>query len=244
VTAATSAGTREDTTILHFDACLLPLVDAAGEVFEVKLSLRPGDLVLLQIEDSHHEEAVSRAACGLLAPLEGRVTFLNRDWMGLAPDWSNATRGRIGVVFRQDNWIPYLSLMENIILPQLHHTRSPLGDICEEAAHWASHFGLPGLPRDLPAAASPQDRQAANLVRAFAGDPSLVIIEHLPAPPSAGLLQTLVNAIRDLRERGAAVLWLTQDMALNRNASIPATGRLRLGGSWNGAGRTQGEAVA
>jgi len=38
--------------------------------------------------------------------------------------------------------------------------------------------------------------------------------------------------MREARERGAAILWLTQDMTLGLNESIPATQRLRLGGTW------------
>jgi len=235
-----SSAQRQDSPVLRFESCALPLGGGAEEVFSVDLALRPGVLILLQTEDVLHEEAVSQASCGLLKPVSGTVTFRGRDWQAMAPDWSNASRGRIGIVFRQDSWIPHLSMMENIILAQLHHTRRPVDEICQEAARWAARFGLPGLPRDVPAAVSAADRQAANLVRAFSGSPSLIVIEQLPAPPSAGLLQTLVNAIRETRERDAAVLWLTKYMALHLNESIPATRRLRLGGSW----QSQLESVA
>jgi len=175
-----SAGFRHDQPILRFEACTLRLAGTADEVFDVDLTLHAGELAVLQTEDGLHEAAVSRAACGLLAPVAGAVRFLGRDWHGLSPDWANASRGRIGTVFRDESWVPYLPLMENIILPQLHHTRRPEEEVSREAAHWAARFGLPGLPRDLPAAVSAPDRQAANLVRAFIGKPSLIIVAHLP----------------------------------------------------------------
>ncbi|WP_340116889.1 ATP-binding cassette domain-containing protein [Pelagibius sp. 7325] len=227
-----SSAQRHDEPVLQFESCGLPLGDGAEEVFSLDLVLRPGELILLQTEDVLHEEAVSQASCGLLEPVSGRVTFRGRDWQAMAPDWSNASRGRIGIVFRQDSWVPHLSMMENIILAQLHHTRRPVDEICLEAARWATRFGLPGLPRDVPAAVSPADREAANLVRAFLGAPSLIVVEHLATQPSAARLQHLVNAMREARERGAAILWLTQDMTLGLNESIPATQRLRLGGTW------------
>ena len=223
---------QDERPVLQFEACRLPLSDTTEETVTLDLSLGPGELALLQVEDTIHEEAVTQASCGLLRPLSGRVRFLGRDWDELSPDWSNASRGRIGVIFRAESWVPHLSLMENVILAQLHHTRRPVEEICQEAALWARHFGLPGLPRDLPAAVSPEDRAAANLVRAFVGAPSLIVVEHLAAQPSAAFLQNLINAMRDVREHGAAILWLTQDLALARNESIPATQRLVLDGRW------------
>lgn len=216
-------------TILGFHDCHLQLPGAQGESFTLDLALRAGELAMLHAEDTLHEAAVTQAACGLLQPLTGSVTFLGRDWRGLSPDWANAARGRIGVTFREAGWLPHLSLLENIILAQLHHTRRPAETVAREAAQWAARFGLPGLPRDLPERVALRDREAANFVRAFLGRPSLIVIEQPTERLPAGFRQTLINAIRDARERGGAVLWLTQDLALSLDKAIPATQRLRLG---------------
>lgn len=222
---------RDEEAVLQFEDCSLPFAGGAEEVFSLDLVVRPGDLVMLQVEDTLLEQAVVEAVCGLLPPLAGKVRFLGRDWRELTPDWANASRGRVGVVFREEGWVPYLSIMDNVVLAQLHHTRRSYEDVCGEAARWAARFGLPGLPGDLPAAVSAADRATANFVRAFVGAPSLIVVEHLAARPSAAFLQKLVNAMRDVREHGAAVLWLTQDLALARNEFIPATQHLVLGGS-------------
>lgn len=225
------ADSGEKAEILSFADCTVPLAGTAGETFTLDLVVQPGELCMLHFDDSLHEAAVSRAVSGLLEPLSGAVRFLGRDWHDLPPDLANASRGRIGVVFQDPSWIPYHSLMENILLPQLHHTHRPVDEIREEAARWALRFGLPGLPRDLPDDVSAGDRLCANLIRAFIGSPSLVVVEHQATPLPDGLLHTLVNAMRDLRERGAAVLWLTQDMALSLDETIPASQRHHFGGA-------------
>jgi len=228
-TASTAPG---DEVLLGFHGCRLPLPGTHGESFTLDLALRAGELVMLHTEDMLHEAAVTQAACGLLRPLTGSVTFLGRGWRDLSPDRANASRGRIGVVFREAGWLPHLSLLENIILAQLHHTRRPTAAVTREAAQWASRFGLPGLPRDLPDRVAARDRDAANFVRAFLGSPSLIVIEQPTERLPAGFRQTLINAIRDVRERGGAVLWQTQDLALSLDKTIPATQRHRLGGTW------------
>lgn len=216
---------------LAFQQCVLPLPDAEGESFSLDLALQPGELVMLCLEDQHHEDAVSRAACGMLTPTAGSVAFLGRDWRDLPPDLANASRGRIGTVFRDERWLPRQSVMQSILLPLLFHTRRPLEDISREATVWARRFGLPGLPQDRPEAASPRDRLCANLVRALVLRPALIIVEHQQVAALAGLLQTVINAIRELREQGTGILWLTQDMTFGLDRSIPATRRLRHAGT-------------
>ena len=226
---------RGPVATLEFKQCVLPLPEAEGESFSLDLTLHGGDLVMLCLEDQHHEDSVSRAACGMLAPTAGSVAFLGRDWRDLPPDLSNASRGRIGTVFRDERWLPHQSVMQSILLPLLFHTHRPFDDISREATNWARRFGLPGLPRDRPEAVSARDRLCANLVRALVLRPALIIFEHQQVAALAGLLQTVINAIRELREQGTAILWLTQDMAFGLDRSIPATRRLRHDGTLGNA---------
>ena len=80
-----------------------------------------------------------------------------------APDQANALRGRIGQVLRRGAWIPHLSLLDNLLLPQLYHTRRPYAEIRAEAARWAAWFGLAGLPTGRPADLPPAILRAGRL---------------------------------------------------------------------------------
>jgi phospholipid/cholesterol/gamma-HCH transport system ATP-binding protein len=216
------------TAVLRFDDVWLALPDHHGVGVAVDVTLRAGDLVLIQPGDEQHEQALADVACGLVAPTRGTVRFLGRAWSDLAADQANALRGRIGHVMRRGAWIPYLSLLDNILLPQLHHTRRPYGEIRAEAARLASWFGLPGVPTGRPAETPPPILRRAACVRAFLGAPSLIVIETLEGGLGDGLLAPLINAMRIARDRDAAVLWFAQDADLHQDPSLPATSRLRL----------------
>jgi hypothetical protein len=69
------------------------------------------------------------------------------------------------------------------------------------------------------------------MVRAFLGVPRLVLIEPLPHLADPEFLEPLVNALRRLRDRGGAALWLTLDGRVWRDASLPVTRRLRIIGA-------------
>jgi phospholipid/cholesterol/gamma-HCH transport system ATP-binding protein len=216
------------TPVLQLDHVWLPLPDQHEVGVAVDVTLRAGDLVLVQPGDEQHEQLLADVACGLVPPERGTVRFLGRAWPEVPPDQANALRGRIGHVLRRGAWIPHLSLLDNLLLPQLYHTRRPYAEIRAEATRWAAWFGLAGLPTgqpgDVPSAILPR----AACVRAFLGAPSLIVVGTLPGGLGDGLLVPLVNALRVARDRGAAVLWFVEDDDLYEDRSLPATARLRL----------------
>jgi phospholipid/cholesterol/gamma-HCH transport system ATP-binding protein len=217
-------------SVLQFDDVRLPLSDHRQAGIDVDVTLHGGDLVLVQPGDEQHEQVLAEVACGLLPPEWGAVRFLGHAWSELPADQANARRGQIGHLVRRGAWIPYLSLLDNVLLPQLHHTRRPYAEIRAEAARLATWFGLPGLPTGRPAEIPPAILQRAACVRAFLGAPSLIIIESLAGDLGDGLLAPLINAMRIARDRDAAVLWFAQEADLYDDPSLPATRRLRLQG--------------
>lgn len=213
-------------------ACASAAIPAPGTdrpAIFLDLCLTAGELVLVDATDPEQERLLADAVCGLVAPLAGRIAFLGRDWQEQTIEYANALRGRIGHVFRSGGWLPYLSVNDNVLLQQLHHTRRRYAELRDQAAQLASRFGLPGLPMERPAELPAADLQRAACVRAFLGTPSLVIVES-GATVSEGLLVPLVETMREARDRDTAILWLVDQPWLLRDAALPATRRLRLRG--------------
>jgi phospholipid/cholesterol/gamma-HCH transport system ATP-binding protein len=224
------------TVILEKQRVVLQLQDAVlttdpyARTVSDKLNLEVcgGDLFLIRVEQSDQISALADACAGMIQPLQGAVYFLGRDWQDLPPDLANALRGRIGQVFIRGNWIHNISVMENILLPQLYHTHRFIARVLEEAAELVERFGLPGVPEGLPGDFTPSDLQRAACVRAFLGRPALILLRE----PTDGLRPefsgALIQTIRDARYRGAAVIWMTMEGAVWDDATIPASHRYRL----------------
>ena len=148
----------------------------------------------------------------------------------LPPDTENALRGRIGRVFAIGNWISHLTLLENILLPQLHHTRRSVEELCEEAGLLAERLGLPGIPAGFPDMCLQADLKIAACIRAFLGRPSLVLLEDPTTEADPEMLPHLINTIREVRGSGAAVIWMIVQDRIWHDRSIPATSRYRFAG--------------
>ena len=215
--------------ILRFnDAVFANAAGGGAESGEVSLSICGGDLVLVRLAQLEQTTTFADACAGIIEPSSGAVSFLGRNWAELPPDVANALRGRIGRVFKTGNWVKHLSLMDNILLPQHHHTRRATRHLCDEAGQLAEQFGLPGLPLGLPGDLTAADLQRAACVRAFMGRPALVLLEEPTSGIFLEIISALMRAVRMARERGAAVIWLTRKDLIWNDRTLPVTQRYRL----------------
>jgi phospholipid/cholesterol/gamma-HCH transport system ATP-binding protein len=204
--------------------------------YEIGLShssfeLNPGELLLLRIERENERLPVADAAEGLVSPLRGNVRFCGEDWQDMSADRSAAQRGKIGRLFDDEGWISDLDVDQNIMLSQQYHTARSEGDILEEALGLARAFGLPGLPRGRPWSMRRWDLRKAACIRAFLGQPALVILEQPVRGVYADLTASLVNVTKSACRRGAAILWTVSDLKIWNHAGIRATTRARMFGS-------------
>jgi phospholipid/cholesterol/gamma-HCH transport system ATP-binding protein len=220
---------QKQRVILRFDDTVFAsTTHGPAKSNEVGLSVCSGELFLIRLARFEQTATFADACAGILEPISGRVYFLGRNWPQLPPDQANALRGRIGRVFRTANWINHLSLMENILLSQLHHTRRSVRRLRDEAGKLAQQFGLPGLPLGLPGDFTPADLRRAACVRAFLGQPLLILLEEPTSGIYAEIISALMTAVREARERGAAVIWLTQKNLIWRDPTLPVSQRYRL----------------
>ena len=218
-------------------AAAAPVLDLSGvrsvglfgrSVGVLDLRLNPGDLALIDARDLMLAGSFADLCCGLHRPEEGKVRFLQRDWSRQPAEMADALRGLIGRVMSNPGWLRFLDATTNVLLQQIHHTRADFDVLREDAARLAAHFGLPGLSNGPIGELSAGDLMRVGFVRAFVGEPKLVILES----PVQGLYQDMVpallNRLWEVRDRGGAAIWLTRSRMIWDNPLFPATHRLRL----------------
>jgi phospholipid/cholesterol/gamma-HCH transport system ATP-binding protein len=206
----------------------LPIDPDGGPTLPITLTVMPDELVLLELAGPQRAAAMADVVCGCLAPREGRVAFLGRDWRDQPAEAADALRGRIGRLFGAEPWLPWLTVADNVLLGPLYHTRLPDTTLLAHAARLARAFGLPGLPVGFPETLAPGDLARAALVRAFLGLPRLVVLEDPTGAAGTEILPALLGEIRTVRDGGGAVLWLTHRAGVVPDRSLPATQRWSL----------------
>jgi phospholipid/cholesterol/gamma-HCH transport system ATP-binding protein len=192
------------------------------------LCLMSGDFALVETHDPSLAAGFADLCCGVLKLRDGSVRFLGRDWATVPDEVAAAMRGHIGRIYGAESWMGFLGTDVNILWSQLHHTRRSEAAVRQTAAEVSRSFGLPGLPLGRPDALSDADLLRAACVRAFIGEPQLVILDNGKLESLTDLRSELLHAITAMRDRQAACLWLTDGGPIWQDGSCPATTRLRL----------------
>lgn len=195
----------------------------------LSLSLAPGDFAVIETLGPRRGAAFAGLCSGLAPLVAGRVRFLGRDWAAMPAEHADALRGQIGRLFHAPLRDDTPDVAERVILKRLHHTLLPREAVLDEAARLARRFGLPGLPIGPARAMNEFDLLRAAFVRAFLGQPRLLILELSPLAQDAAMIETLLSVGAEARGEGACVVWLAVGGQQLRGRSIRPTHRLRLG---------------
>ena len=194
----------------------------------LNLTLSAGDFALIEVPGSRRGAAFADLCTGLIPLADGNIDFLGRDWRTIPHRQADALRGRVGRLFSLPMRPDTQNVARRVLLAQLYHTRAPEAALRAQATSLAERFGLPGLPAGLARRLTEQDLLRAACVRAFLGQPRLVILELPRTAQQDDLLPALLAIGTEMRGVGVAVMWLAASGPVLRDRSIHVTQRLRL----------------
>ncbi len=212
------------------------LLDVAGlsvrfgglrAVDDVSFALARTEIVGLIGPNGAGKTTIFNTLCGVLHASSGRITFAERDITGLAPE-RVASLG-IARTFQNVRLFGELSLRENVMMGayragscglfasmlRLPHHRRLEDEAAARAEAWLERLGLAAYA-DQPSTALPFGLQrVAEIARAMAGEPTLVLLDE----PAAGLNEVekrqLAHILRDIvRETACSVLLVEHNMPL------------------------------
>jgi putative ABC transport system ATP-binding protein len=184
----------------------------------------PGEHLFLHGASGSGKSTLLSLLAGVSIPQAGQLTVLGIDLPDLAPDARDRFRAdHIGLVFQMFNLVPYLTALENVLLPcgfskrREARARARSGTPRDEALRLLTGLGLdtPDLQKRLPARLSVGQQQRVAAARALIGDPELVIADE----PTSALDADRRDAFLDLLflecgRSGAALLFVSHDSGI------------------------------
>ncbi len=201
----------------------------AHVLFDVSLSLHPGEIVVLLGRNGAGKSTTLKSIMGLVSA-HGGLRFRGREITGLSPH--RIARLGIGYVPEDRQVFPHLTVAENLEIaakPGADGGRRWTPERLEAA------FPLLGpLLRRSGGTLSGGEQQLVTVARTLMGNPDLLLLDE----PSEGLAPTLVKSLAALVERlkgeGISVLLSEQNvrfaLRLADRAYIIDTGRIRYEG--------------
>ena len=167
-----------------------------------------GESVFLHGPSGCGKSTLLSLLAGVLVADEGRVTLLGHDWSQLSGAARDRSRvAHVGYIFQQFNLLPYLSVLDNVLLPCRFSARRETqaarsGSARDEAEHLLAQMGLDRhlwKRQALQLSVGQQQRVAA--ARALIGQPEVVIADE----PTSALDEDRREAFLDVLLTACAV---------------------------------------
>jgi putative ABC transport system ATP-binding protein len=209
----------------------------SGFVLEVlRFDLRRGERLLLLGASGSGKSTLLNLVCGVIAPTAGRVEVLGTDLGALGGAARDRFRAaHFGILFQMFNLLPYLSAVDNVLLPlgfaPERRRRAGAGDA--EARRLLTRLGVAEVADQPAASLSVGQQQRVAAARAMIGAPPIVVADE---PTSALDTDTqdafLALLFAELERTGASLLMVSHDPSLQgrfdrvvRLSEIARTGR-------------------
>ncbi|MFT3666417.1 ATP-binding cassette domain-containing protein [Piscinibacter sp.] len=197
-----------------------------------------GETVFLHGPSGCGKSTLLSLFAGVLLPQAGRATLLGTHWGDLRPTARDRHRvDHVGYIFQQFNLLPYLTALDNVLLPCRFSARrraaaaQQVGSPRAAAEHWLAGMGLDAAVWQRAAnTLSVGQQQRVAAARALVGQPDLVIADE----PTSALDEDRREAFLELllaacAAAGSALVLVSHDRRIagrfGRQVSLPQINR-------------------
>ena len=187
-----------------------------------RFDLAPGERVFLHGPSGSGKSTLLGLIAGIHVPEAGQVYLHGQNLVGLGASARDRIRGsELGYVFQQFNLVPYLSVLENVLLPltfsAARRARAAANGVpADQALTLLRALGLDDeLAGRAPGKLSVGQQQRVAVARALLGQPPLVICDEptsaLDADARDDFLDLLISSVA---ASNAALIFVSHDPGL------------------------------
>jgi ABC-type lipoprotein export system ATPase subunit len=175
------------------------------------MSIGPGEFVAVRGSSGSGKTTALLAAAGLLSVDKGEILVDGTAVGPLGPAGRASLRAsRIGFAFQQFHLIPYLSVLENVLVPLMAAGRM---EGAERARQLLERFGLAGRLSHLPGQLSAGEQQRVGMARALVNNPRLLLADEPTGNLDESNAAAVLDYIREFAAAGGGVMLVTHDAA-------------------------------
>ena len=175
----------------------------------VDLQVRRGEFVAVFGPSGSGKSTLLSIVGGLDRGYAGTATLLGHDLANTSDRELSRLRGmQVGFVFQAFHLLDHLSVIDNVLVPALFHSRP--GSL-EDARRALARVGLQDRMADSAALLSGGQRQRVAIARAIAHRPALLICDEPTGNLDADTAAQVVDIFAELNRDGTTVLCATHD---------------------------------
>jgi putative ABC transport system ATP-binding protein len=177
----------------------------------ISLSIDTGEFIALQGPSGSGKSTLMHILGLLDRPSKGRYLLRQQDVSALPDNALSAIRNRtVGFIFQTFYLIPYVSAVENVMLPGLY-SRTAARELRQRAEQILDQVGLGDRMHFKPNQLSGGQQQRVAMARALINDPRLLLADEPTGQLDSQTSGEIMGLIARIHEQGLTVVLVTHD---------------------------------
>lgn len=190
-----------------------------------ELNIRSGEKVFLFGPSGSGKTTLLDLLTGIHVQETGSINILGEEIKTLSKNKRDQFRAdHVGFIFQQFNLLPYLNLVDNVLLP-CHFSKSRSkkamleGSIKQNAQALLSSLGLAeDLHEKLASQISVGQQQRVAIARALIGQPALIIADEPTSSLDRESCEAFVNILlKQVEQSNSTIIFVSHDTELSNN---------------------------
>jgi putative ABC transport system ATP-binding protein len=182
---------------------------AVQAVSDLNFRIAPGEFVAIMGESGAGKSTLLAMLGAMSAPSTGRLQVDGIDVYTLGQDrLADFRREYLGFVFQSFHLVPYLSVIENVMLPLAvsRKSGSEKRRLAEEAL---AQVGLAGKAKRLPGEISGGEKERVAVARAIVNEPPVLLADEPTGNLDSGNSREIMRMFQRLNDSGMTVIMVT-----------------------------------
>lgn len=148
---------------------------------------------------------------GLCHPTNGKILVDDIDVYGLSSEKrADFRREYLGFVFQSFNLIPYLTALENVMLP-LAVKKMPVAEKKQRAIEVLGRVGLSHRVGHLPNQLSGGEQERVAIARALVNEPPLILADEPTGSLDIATSREIMDLFKQLNQEGQTIIMVTHN---------------------------------
>jgi len=175
----------------------------------VSLRIAAGEFVAIQGASGSGKSTLLLAIGGMARPTQGRAIVAGSDLYELSPQERARFRAaKLGFVFQMFHLLPYLSVVENVLIPTLAKAAEGAR---ERARELIERFGLSHRLGHRPSELSIGERQRVAMARALLNRPAILLADEPTGNLDPDNARQIMGYLAEVHRQGTTVVVVTHE---------------------------------
>jgi len=183
---------------------------------DISLSIRAGEFTAIMGASGSGKSTLLHLIGLLDQPSAGQILVQGHDASTLTEEQLAYRRaGTIGFIFQSFHLLPYLSALDNVMLPMTYRYRT---DARDRARTLLSDMNLDHRLNAYPATLSGGERQRVAIARALANEPPMILADEPTGSLDSRSGAQILDVLSRLNHQGVTIVLVTHDPQVARRA--------------------------